>query len=540
MEKETDPGGLERTDAARFKIEELLAHVRTGQIRIPEFQRGLKWGAPDVERLFDSIYRGFPIGTLLFWERPAPAQRVRLGPLSVEAPELSGALWVVDGQQRITSLAAALLPGAGASADPRFDLEFDLATERFVRAGSGSQQTRIPLREAHDLQRVLSWLRDRDLPEELQDRAFRLADRLRNYEIPAYIVRATDEDALRQIFDRINTFGKRMTRAEVFHALHASTADSGDDLKSLGEEVGDLGFGRFDDNTLLFCVMGVRHHDVLRDIHREFDGANPLENAIEEARLAIRRAIDFLRQDARVPHYEVIPYQYLTVGVVRFFALHPEPSEWNRILLRRWFWRAAATGPISRLGATGTLRATSKAIVDGDATKSVLGLLELVSDTRPPLDVGLYRWKNADARLGVCALASLRPQTLFGEAPIDTTATIDVAGRDALLPIVPPSVHDLAKTLANRLFVDVLEDASDSRVSEEEVVNALIQAPSETLETHCLDKDMVRLLAEGRAGVFLERRTASMSDLIRDFVDALAEWERPARPSIDDLSLIHG
>src|SRR5438045_199380 len=123
---------LERTEAARFKIEQLLTFVRTGQIRIPRFQRSLRWTGSDVERLFDSIYKGFPIGTLLFWRRPAEAGLVELGPIHLDAPKLDEALWVVDGQQRITSLAASLLPVEGRHTDPRFELAFDLANERFV------------------------------------------------------------------------------------------------------------------------------------------------------------------------------------------------------------------------------------------------------------------------------------------------------------------------------------------------------------------------------------------------------------------------
>lgn len=133
--------------------------------------------------------------------------------MSIDAPERTDALWVVDGQQRITALAGALLPAASV-ADAGFEFAFDLATEKFVRTcPHDTRETRLPLREAYDLQKVLSWLRDRNLDQELQERAFRMADHLRNFEIPAYIVASDDEAALRQLFDRTNTFGKQMTRA---------------------------------------------------------------------------------------------------------------------------------------------------------------------------------------------------------------------------------------------------------------------------------------------------------------------------------------
>jgi len=85
--------------AARYKIEDLLRLVQQGRVRIPRFQRPLRWTGTDVERLFDSIYRGFPVGTLLFWIKDADKEVVRLGPVTIEAPQLTDASWVVDGHE---------------------------------------------------------------------------------------------------------------------------------------------------------------------------------------------------------------------------------------------------------------------------------------------------------------------------------------------------------------------------------------------------------------------------------------------------------
>ena len=77
-----------------------------GRVRIPKFQRPLRWDAKDVLSLLDSVYRGYPIGTLLFWRRPAEADPIVHGTVSIAAPAVTDALWVVDGQQRIISLIA--------------------------------------------------------------------------------------------------------------------------------------------------------------------------------------------------------------------------------------------------------------------------------------------------------------------------------------------------------------------------------------------------------------------------------------------------
>jgi uncharacterized protein with ParB-like and HNH nuclease domain len=97
------PPRLPRKPEARTeKVEDLVERVRRGLVRVPRFQRGLKWKSSHVVELFDSLYRGYPIGSLLFYKRSAKADRLALGPRVVEAPETSEAWWVVDGQQRVT------------------------------------------------------------------------------------------------------------------------------------------------------------------------------------------------------------------------------------------------------------------------------------------------------------------------------------------------------------------------------------------------------------------------------------------------------
>ena len=52
---------------ASIPIRQLLTRVAEGEVRIPAFQREFVWEPDRVQFLMDSIYKGFPIGTLLFW-----------------------------------------------------------------------------------------------------------------------------------------------------------------------------------------------------------------------------------------------------------------------------------------------------------------------------------------------------------------------------------------------------------------------------------------------------------------------------------------
>ncbi len=69
-----------------------------GTLNIPEFQRKYVWKASKVVDLVDSLWRGYPVGSLLLWENSYDSPRTAHGIQSRK-------LWIVDGQQRVTSLA---------------------------------------------------------------------------------------------------------------------------------------------------------------------------------------------------------------------------------------------------------------------------------------------------------------------------------------------------------------------------------------------------------------------------------------------------
>lgn len=82
-------------------IQTLLTWVQSGEIAIPEIQRPFVWDASKVRDLLDSLYLGYPVGYLITWRNP----NVRLKDGSISA----GKRILIDGQQRVTGLMAALL-----------------------------------------------------------------------------------------------------------------------------------------------------------------------------------------------------------------------------------------------------------------------------------------------------------------------------------------------------------------------------------------------------------------------------------------------
>ena len=82
-------------------IETILNWVAVKEIAIPEIQRPFVWDASQVRDLMDSLYKGYPVGYLIGWRNPSV--RLKDGTLS------QGKKILIDGQQRVTALTAAIL-----------------------------------------------------------------------------------------------------------------------------------------------------------------------------------------------------------------------------------------------------------------------------------------------------------------------------------------------------------------------------------------------------------------------------------------------
>lgn len=91
----------QRYSVTPHPIETLLTWVKSGEIAIPEIQRPFVWEATKVRNLLDSLYHGFPVGYLIAWRNPT----VKLK----DGTSSAGKRILIDGQQRITALMAALL-----------------------------------------------------------------------------------------------------------------------------------------------------------------------------------------------------------------------------------------------------------------------------------------------------------------------------------------------------------------------------------------------------------------------------------------------
>jgi hypothetical protein len=491
-----------------FSVAELMDRIKGGEIRVPDFQRRLRWRKRQRLELFDSIYRGFPIGSFLFWQHPAEAGRVEIGRFSTDVDASWNVLWVVDGQQRLSTLAEALLAGPPNAGEPV--ICFDTIEKRFDDRVPGEVGPRwIPLYETARLSSIAS-------PEISE-----LRRRLWEYQVAGYVVEASDTDVPLQIFNRLNSAGMALTSAEVFDALHRSLSSGGSStLREMATELEALRFGRIEEDLLLQALLAVHRKDPGKSFQEQVTPED-VPSALADTVAAVRQTIVFLRKNAQIPHLRLLPDERALVPLSLFFHEHREPRSRTRQLLARWLWREAASeAPHPRV----FLRQAIAAIRPGDEEASVQNLLARTGE-RPSL------WKipttlNLSARrvrVVLNAFAALRPLHLEARETIDVAALFEQEDQ--------PGVRILGgggKRLANYLLHPVVQDLLRQLESCED---------ERVLRSHLVSREAQRALRQGDPAGFLRMRERDLRAYAERFLDSRAEWEAidRDRPSLASL-----
>ncbi|HZR50428.1 MAG TPA: DUF262 domain-containing protein [Streptosporangiaceae bacterium] len=553
-------GGLDtRPTATTLNVERLARWAWEGRIRIPHFQRPLRWQRVDVIKLFDSIVRGYPVGSLLLWHRPASKEILQLGALRIEAPKTPDALWVVDGQQRIISMANALHPDG--QSDERFKISYDLRKKTFVPTPRETEAAVVPLPVIFDLREVLRWFADHPEAVEYVEDANRVTQTIRQFEIPAYEVSQENPEVLEDIFDRMNNYGKRLTRAEIFSALFAgpeSTKDDTPTLDRIAQNINDdLDFGLIDNDTVLQAVLARRAPDVHREIRNEFGEearafiefpGEDRDTAYKQGERTIRRAVRFLQTAAGVPHFTLLPYKYPLVVLTRLFAHYDDIDERSLQLVRRWFWRTVLVGPeVFRGSTSGAVRALNRAVRPDDLEGSIQRLIELVPKeaARVP-DLRRFRSNEAGTKLLLGSWWSQEPRSLTNGQPFgiaDLALSIDDARTplDAVHYVV--SRHSVRQELspwsANRVLYPSVEYELGS-------VESILTLPADqrplngsqwatALASHNITLEMAAAIEHGNVDKFLNDRQDLLRLQLDLFLRQRCEWNFEDTPSLDSL-----
>jgi hypothetical protein len=398
--------------AAPWKIANLAALKRDGRLHLPDLQRGFVWSADRVLALYDSLYRSYPVGALLLWEpkwegeapfstRPwdicPPDEVTARGAPEPPRPVLPGSLFVLDGQQRLTSIFRLVFrsrilgrttpdPDLLVALSPRdewVESPFHLRSKtlhRRMREG-----LLVPAEvlfegirggnESLAVQRALGeWLAAGDeLFFEALDRANAIRTSILQTEVIAYEIDAdANDDNVIEIFARLNQQGVRLRPGDLAAArltgqmtnfrVRAREVLTMKELRGFaapeGVEEGSRG-GAFVDTDLLIRAAlflgggGVRYRDAEK--RKAQSHYQHIESQWDAAVAGFKSAVALFR-NAGLPSGEWLPYRYLLFPPAIAAARgHSLDERWTGWALAASLWRHYAGEVDTKLARDATL-----------------------------------------------------------------------------------------------------------------------------------------------------------------------------------------
>ena len=368
------------------KYEALFADIDSGKTKIPMFQRDFVWTKEQTAKLIDSIIKGFPIGTFILWKTKEEMRAVKdVGNVRLpEIPKGDAAFYVLDGQQRITSLYA-VRKGVVFNKEGQIIDYNQIAIDLTMEPDADEQvvTTEPPDGAPHiSVHKLLTG----GIEEFARDyTAFlRKIDiyrgRLTGYDFSVIVIPEYPIDVACEVFTRINTGGTELT---LFEIMVAKTYDNekGFDLaeryqhlvdnNGKGKDLEDADFDTIPASTVLQCVAAclskqVRRKDILKLNKEDFIQAWP------EVTDSIFAAVDFIRTALRIPVSQLLPYNALLVPLTYFFYENhrQQPTHIQNDLLVQFFWWASLSSRYS-------------ASVEGKVGQDLLRIDQILNEQRP-------------------------------------------------------------------------------------------------------------------------------------------------------------
>lgn len=531
-------------------IQGLVADIRDGKLLLPELQRGYVWKAPQVRDLFDSLYHQYPSGQLLMWET-ADIPFSRAASVEGAIDDRRQPMLLLDGQQRLTSLAAIMLgrPLIVRGTQRPIDIAFNLFTEKFEVAGPRQRAepgwislarhfTQGPTAIMRDLKLDLS-NSESDL---IHDRLM-LVEKIRTYKYRVNILKSLDYEEVTHIFVRVNSGGTTLGSADLALAQISSrwrgvTQEFETYQKKVAKQDLEL------DPGLLLRAMAVLLNRPTR-LSQLFRGARQdvtveeLQAVWKRVKIAMDQAIAFLVENCKIDRLSLLPTKNVLIPLVAFFDRtggHVAGDDVRE--LQRWVYMALIW---SRYGATVETR-LDQDVAALSTEQPIRGMIRNIEDTvgsrRPVTERELQdQRKNSPYMLMAYVLARYAgAEDWFNGVGLGPNQPLE------LHHIFPKDLlrDDYDLRVDSRIVDQVANLAFLSKRANSEITNSppsayLPSIEQQRLKAQYVPLDMSLWTLDRFEGFLLQRRTM-LADAINQLLQSLSD--KPALWSISGAATL--
>lgn len=376
-----------------LKIKDIISELERGGIKIPEIQRSYVWKRSQIARFLDSIYEGYPAGSVLLWDTENQIQmRDMATDLGRNLKSDFSPKIVLDGQQRLTSLGRVF----DAKSDRNDRILFNVIDEIFEpyspRNAADSRWLDVTelltgnLSELDALDRLYDAnvldRNDRERRNEIHGRLKKLSA-IKEFQFPVEIVREADLETVTEIFIRVNSGGTRLREAELALArlawkLPGSIVGPFQDLENDCETRGFDLDSRF---LMRALVATATRQSRFRDLKTFWEKPSAeIEAHWRRVEKGIRLSLDFVEGNVGIPGSELLATSMALIPLTVVFSQRDQLNGDEEQALRRWFLIASA---FSRFSAKSETVLNQDLTTLGGRCDNILGLLnQAITDLR--------------------------------------------------------------------------------------------------------------------------------------------------------------
>lgn len=343
----------------------LLEWLRSGELRIPAFQREIVWTGDQRLSLCDTIRRGLPAGSMMVWRTKrenVDTERFN-GPFKYPVDGSVGPRqYLLDGQQRLATLFAALGPALWtregeavpwrdpsdvprAPDDTPWQVGFDLSDEGggFLLIDGEQEAAVLPLSVLLDETAYDEWRTSYGLDRRETNRARVIRSAFVDYLVPVVPLATEDLETVTLTFKRVNTGGTKMGDFDMLRALSwRSTFDLEKKLDEIAvSQLEPLGWSAWGPDNLLKVIAtayGMEPVEIDTEKLSEAISARPKQLGVVAGSLAW--AIDAVGQLGFLGP-ATLPYTYVLIFAARVWQEHGDLLPADKAKLEQWLVEAA-------------------------------------------------------------------------------------------------------------------------------------------------------------------------------------------------------
>jgi len=507
---------------------ELLDDIAAGKYKIPVFQRDFVWKQSQMIDLFDSILKGYPIGSLLFWKIKGYKTKDEIGPYIIKKEDSDDTKYVLDGFQRISTLFGALMNPKEYEDKNNAELKdfliyFDIKENSFsyIRNKRDQNIFSIPLYKIYDNRELFNILRELDKEDitelnknEYIDNARNLHNILHKYKLPYVEIRGGNIQSAVEIFSRINSKGTEISEDFMLSALSYNEETGFLLSDSITEFLNRLNIYNFENlkrDTILNCISNTKgkiYFDVTIENLLDRTLVPDLETITNNAYTHIEKAVKFLYKNLFVIDVRLLPYPTQLIFISEYFRLNHNPTIEQYQALENWFWVTTYSNYF-------TLYSLSQ---------QRIAYQEFCSFAEGNHLDGIYR-VNSDSFITAkypdkLNFAGVRPKALqlFYLKSINEKAD-ELQDREGLKEIFISTSSKKDRSPANILLRLSSEFEKDG---EKKQINNFIETYSpEILNRHFITEEMVGLYRQGNVDEFISEREIYLKSKEKEFVEKL-------------------